>query len=82
MSETLELEAWLFQRVLLAGLLASVACGVLGTLVVAKRISSISGGIAHAAFLPPVAPLGQIARGHGGTGKSRNPFDRGPRSGR
>jgi zinc transport system permease protein len=39
-----------FQRVLLAGLLASVACGVIGSLVVAKRISSISGGISHAAF--------------------------------
>jgi zinc transport system permease protein len=39
-----------FQRVLLAGLLASVACGVIGSLVVAKRISSLSGGISHAAF--------------------------------
>jgi zinc transport system permease protein len=39
-----------FQRVLIAGLLASVACGVIGTFVVAKRISSISGGLSHAAF--------------------------------
>jgi zinc transport system permease protein len=39
-----------FQRVLIAGLLASVACGVIGTYVVAKRISSISGGVSHAAF--------------------------------
>jgi len=39
-----------FQRALLAGLLASVACGIVGTYVVAKRISSISGGLAHAAF--------------------------------
>jgi zinc transport system permease protein len=39
-----------FQRVLIAGLLASLACGVIGTLVVAKRISSLSGGISHAAF--------------------------------
>lgn len=39
-----------FQRVLIAGLLASVACGVIGTYVVAKRISSISGGLSHAAF--------------------------------
>jgi zinc transport system permease protein len=39
-----------FQRVLLAGLLASVACGVLGSWVVAKRITSLSGGLAHAAF--------------------------------
>lgn len=39
-----------FQRVLLAGLLASVACGIIGSYVVAKRIASISGGLAHAAF--------------------------------
>jgi zinc transport system permease protein len=39
-----------FQRVLLAGLLASFACGVIGTYVVAKRMASISGGLAHAAF--------------------------------
>jgi zinc transport system permease protein len=39
-----------FQRVLVAGLLASVACGIIGTYVVAKRIASISGGLAHAAF--------------------------------
>jgi zinc transport system permease protein len=39
-----------FQRVLIAGLLASLACGVLGTFIVAKRISSVSGGLAHAAF--------------------------------
>lgn len=39
-----------FQRVLIAGLLASVPCGVLGSYVVAKRIASLSGGLAHAAF--------------------------------
>ena len=39
-----------FQRVLLAGALASVACGVIGTYVVAKRIATLSGGLAHAAF--------------------------------
>ena len=39
-----------FQRVLLAGLLASIACGVIGTYVVAKRIASLSGGLSHAAF--------------------------------
>jgi zinc transport system permease protein len=39
-----------FQRVLLAGLLASLACGVIGTYVVAKRIASLSGGLSHAAF--------------------------------
>jgi zinc transport system permease protein len=38
------------QRALLAGLLASVACGLIGSYVVAKRISSLTGGLAHAAF--------------------------------
>lgn len=38
------------QRALLAGLLASVASGVIGSYVVARRIASISGGLAHAAF--------------------------------
>jgi zinc transport system permease protein len=39
-----------FLRVVLAGLLASVACGVIGSYVVAKRITSLSGGLAHASF--------------------------------
>lgn len=39
-----------FQRALAAGLLVSVACGIVGTYVVVKEISSISGGLAHAAF--------------------------------
>jgi zinc transport system permease protein len=39
-----------FQRALLAGLLASVACGIVGTFVVVKRMASISGGLSHAAF--------------------------------
>lgn len=39
-----------FQRALAAAVLASVACGVVGTYVVVKRISSISGGLSHAAF--------------------------------
>lgn len=39
-----------FQRVLLAALLASLACGIIGSYVVAKRIASISGGLSHAAF--------------------------------
>ncbi len=38
------------QRVLIAGLLASIACGVIGSYVVARRITSITGGLAHAAF--------------------------------
>lgn len=39
-----------FQRVLIAGLLASVACGLLGPFVVAKRVTSLAGGLSHAAF--------------------------------
>lgn len=38
------------RNALLAGLLASIACGVIGALVVANRIVFISGGIAHAAY--------------------------------
>lgn len=48
MIEALELP--FFQRVLAAGLLASVACGIVGSYVVARRMSSMSGGLAHAAF--------------------------------
>ncbi|TFG63901.1 MAG: metal ABC transporter permease [Gemmatimonadales bacterium] len=39
-----------FQRALIAGLLASIACGVVGTFVVVRGMASISGGLAHAAF--------------------------------
>ncbi len=39
-----------FQRVLIAAVLASIACGVIGSYVVAKRMASISGGLSHAAF--------------------------------
>ena len=39
-----------FQRALLAGLLAALACGVVGSFVVVRGIASISGGLAHAAF--------------------------------
>jgi len=39
-----------FQRAVVAGILASLACGVVGTFVVVKRIASISGGLSHAAF--------------------------------
>jgi zinc transport system permease protein len=38
------------QNALLAGLLASIICGIMGTLVVVNRIVFLSGGIAHAAF--------------------------------
>ena len=38
------------QNALIAGLLASVICGIMGTMVVVNRIVFLSGGIAHAAF--------------------------------
>lgn len=38
------------RHALIAGLLASVICGIMGTLVVANRIVFLSGGIAHAAY--------------------------------
>ena len=38
------------QRAFIAGLLAAVACGIIGTYVVVKRMVSISGGISHASF--------------------------------
>jgi zinc transport system permease protein len=38
------------QHALLAGVLVSVACGIMGTFVVVNRIVFISGGIAHAAY--------------------------------
>ena len=38
------------RNALLAGVLVSVACGIIGSLVVVKRIVFVSGGIAHAAY--------------------------------
>lgn len=38
------------RNALLAGLMASIACGIVGSYVVVKRIVFISGGISHAAF--------------------------------
>ncbi len=38
------------RHALIAGLLASVICGIMGTLVVTNRIVFLSGGIAHAAY--------------------------------
>jgi zinc transport system permease protein len=48
MIEALQFE--FMQNALIAGLLASVICGIMGTLVVVNRIVFLSGGIAHAAF--------------------------------
>jgi len=47
----IELLQYDFMRnALIAALLASIACGIIGVYVVVKRIVFISGGIAHAAF--------------------------------
>ena len=48
MLEALQFE--FMRNALLAGFLASIACGVIGTFVVVNRIVFISGGIAHAAY--------------------------------
>ena len=46
--EALQLE--FVRNALLAGILVSVVCGVIGTLVVVNRIVFLAGGIAHAAY--------------------------------
>jgi zinc transport system permease protein len=38
------------QNALMAGVLASIVCGVVGTLVVVRRIVSLSGSVSHSAF--------------------------------
>ena len=38
------------RNALLAGVLASIACGTIGSLVVVNRLVFLSGGIAHAAY--------------------------------
>jgi zinc transport system permease protein len=48
MMEALQFE--FMQNALMAGLLASIICGIMGTLVVVNRIVFLSGGIAHAAY--------------------------------
>ena len=44
------LEYGFMQNAFLAAVLVSVACGLVGTYIVIKRIVFISGGISHAAF--------------------------------
>jgi len=44
------LEMNFFRNALLASLLASIACGIIGTYIVSRRIVFISGGITHASF--------------------------------
>lgn len=39
-----------FRNALMAGIFASIACGVIGSYVVVKKMVSVSGGISHAAF--------------------------------
>ena len=48
MIEILQFE--FMRNALIAGLLASIACGIVGSYIVIKRIVFISGGISHAAF--------------------------------
>jgi len=48
MIEALEFD--FMRHALAAGLLASIICGIMGTLVVVNRIVFLSGGIAHAAY--------------------------------
>ena len=48
MAEALQYE--FLRNALWAGLLASIACGIIGTLIVVNRIVFISGGIAHATY--------------------------------
>ena len=39
-----------FKNALLAALLSSVSCGIIGSYIVSKRMVFISGGISHASF--------------------------------
>ena len=48
MLETLQFE--FMRNALMAGLMASLICGVIGTLVVVNRIAFFAGGIAHASY--------------------------------
>ncbi|MCQ8893760.1 MAG: metal ABC transporter permease [Methanolinea sp.] len=44
------LSSGFFQNALMAAVLSSVACGIIGSYVVVKRMVAVSGGISHAAF--------------------------------
>ena len=51
MSNLLELFQYtVFQHALLGSLFASIACGIIGTYIVTRRLVFISGGITHASF--------------------------------
>ena len=40
-----------FQNALIGSLLTAIACGIVGTYIVSRRLVFISGGITHASFL-------------------------------
>jgi zinc transport system permease protein len=44
------LEFEFFRNAVIAGMISSVVCGIIGSYVVVKRLVSMSGGLAHAAF--------------------------------
>ena len=44
------LEYTFFQYALLGSLLTAIACGMVGTYIVSRRLVFISGGITHASF--------------------------------
>lgn len=44
------LEYTFFKNALIGSLFASIACGIIGTYVVSRRLVFISGGITHASF--------------------------------
>lgn len=51
MESLVELFSHVFvQRMFIAGLLASISCGIIGSFIVVKRVVFLSGGIAHATF--------------------------------
>ena len=51
MSDFIELFQYtFFQNALLGSLFASIACGIIGTYIVTRRLVFISGGITHASF--------------------------------
>ena len=48
MIEALQFE--FMQNALAAGILTSIACGIIGTLIVVNRLVFLAGGIAHSAY--------------------------------
>ncbi len=51
MQELIELLSYdFFRKALLAAVLASISCGIIGTYIVSRRIVFISGGITHSSF--------------------------------